>query len=708
MLMMPSTEHQRRSPDCAFFAPIIPSEKPQKGRNKRQSKASSRLSIQSNNTRLSSASSANWEVFGEDSAMTTENSAMLPSQPAAIGSQASKPTRGSSMSKSRSNIKSKEDTTPNSFIEPEDDDFEVKVAEPPGKRSRGRKRKSDEIDQSCLDHQAGFPASGAPEPVAKRRTTRSRTSNIDTLGSTAVSAVYKDRDIQMTDDDTMPPPPAAKSGKGAKGGKKRASSRTRHASAASTASMASLRAAIPDDDALDAALEADLNRVLTDEEMGSPVMDPPINKRRLTRTRPGTKAELASTASVRNAAEASLVEDKSAAEPVDSDTKLNSMIAKPKKRVASRQKVPAPTPSAPTENTKVETSESRDEAARKKRGTKGKKVTRIEPEEKQEAERTMLADVKEDQQHSAENPPVRQKEETEPDPTVDISSCPMEDKSTGAKRSRTTKKPKLNTKEQQLPDDYPAAERSSTAAAIEEEDSVHEINVKVSDDESTLQRKKGMKKPVEKVKKGAKGKAKAAKASTPPPVLPSPSPEQPNKEVEDEAVEDQKSLPTPGVAVTPVKQASTQPFTSPPSDVENHPPSSRPASARPPLQTLSPSKFQPIRVPLALSTPVASPSKNISRLHTTQPWTAVDLDTFLLRSPEKGSATGAVGGLFTLPKARGDLSSPEKKMTVEQWIKANAENLEGKLRDDCERLVGRFEAEGMKALRTLEGVICRG
>ena len=706
--MVPSTEHQRRSPDCTFFTAVIPIEKPQKGRGKRQSKASSRLSTQSNNTRLSNASSANWEVFGEDSVMTVENSAMLPSQPAAIRSQGSKRTRGSSMSRSHSNVKPKADVVPSSFLEPEDDDFEVKVVEPPGKRSRGRKRKSDEIDQSSLDHQAGSPASGAPEPAAKRRTTRSRTSNVDTVGLNAVGAVSKDSDIQMTDVDAMPPPPASKPRKGAKGGRKRASSKTRHASAASTASMASLRAAIPDDDALDAALEADLNRALADEEIDSPVVDSSTAKRRLTRTRPGTKVELASTASVRHAAEASLMEGEVAAEPVGNDIKHDDVIEKPKRRVASRQKVPAPTPSAPTENTKAETSESRDESAPKKRGTKGKRVAQKELEERQEVERTAVADVKEGQQDPAENSTVEQKEETEPNPTVDANSCQTEDNSAGAKRSRTTKKTKVKTKVQQLPDDYPAAERSSTAAVIEEAKIVCEKDVQVSDDESTLQRKTVVKKPIEKVKKGAKAKAKAAKASTPPPVLPSSSPEQPHKEVEDEAVQDQKSLPTPIVEVTPVKQASAQPFTSPPSDVENHPPSSRPASARPPLQTLSPSKFQPIRVPLALSTPVASPSKNISKLHTTQPWIAVDLDTFLLRSPEKENAMGAAGGLFALPKAKGNLSSPEKKMTVEQWIKANAENLEGKLRDDCERLVGRFEAEGMKALRTLEGVVCRG
>ena len=52
------------------------------------------------------------------------------------------------------------------------------------------------------------------------------------------------------------------------------------------------------------------------------------------------------------------------------------------------------------------------------------------------------------------------------------------------------------------------------------------------------------------------------------------------------------------------------------------------------------------------------------------------------------------------------LSSPEKQMTVEQWILSNAKKSEEKLRTECERLVGRFEGEGVRALKTLEGIAC--
>lgn len=60
----------------------------------------------------------------------------------------------------------------------------------------------------------------------------------------------------------------------------------------------------------------------------------------------------------------------------------------------------------------------------------------------------------------------------------------------------------------------------------------------------------------------------------------------------------------------------------------------------------------------------------------------------------------------SLDGMKNGLTSPEKSMTVEEWIKYNAKEGEEKLRNECERLVGRFESEGNRALRALEGIIC--
>ena len=90
-----------------------------------------------------------------------------------------------------------------------------------------------------------------------------------------------------------------------------------------------------------------------------------------------------------------------------------------------------------------------------------------------------------------------------------------------------------------------------------------------------------------------------------------------------------------------------------------------------------------------------------------QPWTAVDLDGVFLKSPgdENASGMGLLGEAMQKVK-KGDLTSPEKKMTVEQWIHYNAEVAEEKLRGECEAMVGAFEREGGRAMRALEGVDC--
>ncbi len=54
----------------------------------------------------------------------------------------------------------------------------------------------------------------------------------------------------------------------------------------------------------------------------------------------------------------------------------------------------------------------------------------------------------------------------------------------------------------------------------------------------------------------------------------------------------------------------------------------------------------------------------------------------------------------------GELTSPEKRMTVEEWIQHNAAMAEEKLRGECERMVGVFEREGGRAMQALEGVEC--
>ena len=107
-----------------------------------------------------------------------------------------------------------------------------------------------------------------------------------------------------------------------------------------------------------------------------------------------------------------------------------------------------------------------------------------------------------------------------------------------------------------------------------------------------------------------------------------------------------------------------------------------------------------MRVPLAASTPTGTPSKRNTKLQTSYPWAPADLDYILLGTP------GVDKENVNVLEAGKILSDEEKKLSVEEWVKWNAKKGEEKLRLDCERIVGKFESEGVRALKSLEGIVC--
>ncbi|CRG89228.1 Muscle M-line assembly protein unc-89 [Talaromyces islandicus] len=140
------------------------------------------------------------------------------------------------------------------------------------------------------------------------------------------------------------------------------------------------------------------------------------------------------------------------------------------------------------------------------------------------------------------------------------------------------------------------------------------------------------------------------------------------------------------------------------SDAENQPPSARPPSARPPI--FSPTKTQTTRVPLATSTPTLSPTKRqltTGSLSSKYSWKPADIEQLLLDSLADKENRGFSGSLNISKQM---LTSPEMKMTVDEWIKFNAREGEEKLKHECERLIGIFEKEGGRAMRALEGIEC--
>ena len=153
---------------------------------------------------------------------------------------------------------------------------------------------------------------------------------------------------------------------------------------------------------------------------------------------------------------------------------------------------------------------------------------------------------------------------------------------------------------------------------------------------------------------------------------------------------------TPGHGPSPsasARQAVISPSQSPQSsDAENQPPSSRPsASVTTKRVALAPISATPVRN--------NSPSKRniMAKLQSTRTWKSVDLDA-VFGSPDKENA-GTV-----LRKGK-ELTSPEKRMTVEEWVYHNAGEAERILKEECEGMVSKFESEGGKAMSVLEGLM---
>ncbi|KAF2170024.1 hypothetical protein M409DRAFT_51796 [Zasmidium cellare ATCC 36951] len=130
-----------------------------------------------------------------------------------------------------------------------------------------------------------------------------------------------------------------------------------------------------------------------------------------------------------------------------------------------------------------------------------------------------------------------------------------------------------------------------------------------------------------------------------------------------------------------------------------------------PAIVLSPTRT--IKIPLAASTPnrssgktMLSPSKQISHLTSSKPWTAIDPDIALVPAHVSENGENFEPGQLSelLLDAAGDLKSPEKKMTVEEWIRSRAEKSEEDLRRRCELMVSTFEKEGMRALESVQGI----
>ena len=744
VLTSTSNEHRRRSPDCMFFT-LSAMVKPKAGRSKkgRASKAS-RMSTQSNFTTISEGTSvADTDTQHDDSVM----SVVEPAKTAKSGKGGKKGAKARKLASKSKGHASKviDESTPvaSSFLEPEDDDFEVKVENTPKQGKGDKKRKSDDmsganpISNHAVAHSQGEESHDHPR---KRRATRTRGSVVQSHDAPDSPPHEEyDRNAQPTDAEDIPPPAHPHGRKKGKGGNKRGSSNVRKASTTSTASKAPLRATMPPDEEIEAALEAELDRPLTDEE--DDIEPPAASKtqgRRLTRTKPGSKKVKASIAPTRTTrANTITVDDLTSQDMYPTLPETANEIQVPNSEKNEHVDL---VHDAPEESPLLVHQEKEKEPERMEQENGTGKEAESEKSEK----KTAAADDKMDEETPMAEPPrsgcrqaSRQLPAREPrvsdisrsfeamDVASDLNSSALgtqtgQDDSGHETDTSVVQKPRTKRGSRKAPAKKVKGGKKAALMSRNIEDITQPtVDDATAEEPGTLTKSvhdhTGNVEPVPVEVKESKKELKASRAIAKPgqTKMDTPEPEVPAREVSVAPLVDQQNtlaeaeMPHPSAQILSAHSTPRSAPSRQSSDAENQPPTSCVSRPDPSSSMQSPFKSQSIRVPLAVTTPISSPSRNnISKLQTTFPWTAVDLEQIFEMSPTADKENVPITLEEAGERVKDLLTSPEKKLTVEQWIQSNAQRGEEKLRNDCERLVGRFEDQGVRALRVLEGIVC--
>lgn len=703
----------------------------------------------------------------DDSVMTTTSTLTTASK----ASKASKATKGkkATTSRTRKTRAKKDEAVEVHEVAPEED--EITAPPPPPNSGKGRKRASDEVEESAM--------TSAEAPAPKKRATKTRKAR----GSNATEVSQADN--EMTDEPEPGKNPAAKKiTKKAATTRKASSSRgTRKASVATTASAASPPPRIPDDDEIDRQLEADLDRPLGEDDEDILVDAHPETKRAAAsrKKRASDKQDVSQEELLAHTATTDFAMfDPEPAQPTDEqiDADLHSMKDEMDVDQQEPQQEPEEEPEQEQEqelDQEPEPEPEPDEIKVPKKGRKAgtRKISKptttkktkevaesiVQPQSRMTAEAEEPDEIAEADVSFASNGTVVR--------NMSLGRASLSRVSLGsitstlgtklpAKRGRPPKK-----KESQESVEQPAEISAPVEAVVEPAPEATEVDetapvpvavpVPVPDDAtkkrpSTGKRGRPPKKtqapdvssegsttveaPVEPEPEAVRDEDEPAEASnqenlsavTSSPRIPrktvpvpkdSPFAIQPKADPAGLNPEPQLLGPpkTPGHQTSPVqsaKQATVSPSPSPQaSDEENRPPSSRPGTtsskaSRMPLGEL------PVATPTRQTSvsPSKQPQKNvISGLQSTEQWSAVDLDLIFeeyYHDHERAGNGGLVDRFFA---KGGELTDHERNMTVEEWIYYNAGQAEEKLKFECESMVMKFESEGTRAMRVLEGLV---
>ncbi|KAK4161029.1 hypothetical protein QBC43DRAFT_303266 [Cladorrhinum sp. PSN259] len=679
----PWDEHFNRTPNCTFFTLINQQPAPKKsGKAKvaRRSQAASRLSIQSIAT-ITTATSDLTSVGDitatyDDSIATTASTMTQGTNKTAKGKKAAA-TKGR-----------KTKAKKNEPVEVLEDEPEVQEYGPAPKASRGRKRVSDEMEDSVVTN--------VEAPAPKKRATRTK-------------SVAPSQDTEMTDVPAKEPA-AKKKGRGSAAKTSRKASQTSIKSQAAAATEVS---AVPDDDEIDRQLQADLDRY--DSEEDALAADPEMEKQSAQapakgRPKKSVAPRKASLQSQKDLANNYAMFDPTPVEPDEAEIE------------AEYQALQAEVESEQPE-TLVVPKKGR-KAGTRKASKQSKKVEDSEPPaELMDEDMDELSAPSGDVQY----PALRMEEYAQPEPELpeeaDVSIGTVATKGETQpvplpKRGRGRPSKKSLELRASLENMQREQQRQSTS---KEEVVVEQTKPEGPHTRGSLTRgslSRGS------LSSSAKVPATATKKTTPPPSktptpvaapapAPAPVPTPVRAPVQATPARKDKSLPPPppsSVSQPPTtprrshpsrsaKQAAISPSQSPQSsDAENQRPANTSSSVVAPSSVMS---KRPDLAAVAMTPQRSSPSKRnaVAGLQSSTPWRPADLD--LVFTP----AENRENGVARLLHKAGDLTSPERSMTVEEWIYHNAGLAEQKLKSECEEMVSAFEREGTRAIGVLEGLI---
>ncbi|KAL4934269.1 uncharacterized protein BDV17DRAFT_4206 [Aspergillus undulatus] len=641
----PFDEHYRRSSDCSFFVFA----KPAKGKGPRSKKGrASKASRQSTQSTTSEIPASDVEDMGQS----------VMSQPAK--------TKTTKKSKAKSKSSKTKKDEPQETASQMDID-EVEHAQPetlkPKRSTRGRKRSSADVDRDAMSiadedvmDQVERPAK---KRASRRSTSRARAQSIISTDGADDAQGYDSEVTQDEDDHRI-----------GRGTSRKKTTRGRNTSRASLTTRTTKKSRIPRDSELEAAIEAGLegdepHNVETEEVKAEKPAPKPApkkskSKKKNTKKEPEPELEL-SDATGDHVADEKIPENhepQADQEMIDHDEVPEQQEPEPATKTKRRSKNKAESPEnqeATAAPKQLEAQDTLEDDRRQHESFVSVEIVSIPPADYSEIESKDKDSKKSKKKSSSEKTKKSKKAEK-------------------AEQKRESRHSEVK----ETPEPSPPVSRSRIPEPSKE--------VHVHEESSGRRSSKVPPKTAERYSDIPQEKQYARFFAS------DRSPEDTrrprNQDQEDEPV-------------SPLPSASRgTPSLSPQSsDAENRPPSMKAPAQRPQLS--SPFKNASVRFPLATST--LSPSKrnaSVGTLQTSYPWAPINIDEILMAGASDKENFSALGNL------KGELTSPEKKMTVEEWIMWNAKNGEERLKRECERLVGQFEREGARAMRALEGIEC--